>query len=150
MQIYLTSLNVDVGLPLDEAEQLLADNKAQIENYGSRIDIKAVGFYVRRQPVNVLGTGRDKICLVTATMKVANDGGKEGAQVLASSVLSSGDVSNCRPGVFTRVDAHPHVVHCVFTRVDAHPHVVHRQHNTQRYLLFRSLCNAIDRFQIVL
>lgn len=74
MQIRLSTLHVEIGLPYEEAVQMIDVNKEQLEKYGSRLPIGNVGFYVRRQPKNMLGTGHDRICLVTGVIRYAGDG----------------------------------------------------------------------------
>jgi hypothetical protein len=60
---------VEVGLPFEEAEEMIEANKKQIQTYGSRVDEAAVGFYIRRHTKDMLGTGKDYICLVTGMIK---------------------------------------------------------------------------------
>jgi hypothetical protein len=64
-QVKLSTVMVEVGLPYEEAEALVEENKRQLETFGSRIRVADVGFYVRRVPKDQLGTGKDFICLVT-------------------------------------------------------------------------------------
>jgi hypothetical protein len=75
LQVYLTSLVIEVGLNYARAEDVIEENKKQIEEYGSRLLPAEVGFYMRRHPQNILQTGNDRVCLVTGIIKQANDGG---------------------------------------------------------------------------
>lgn len=82
LQVYLTSLVIEVGLDHERAEELVQENKKQIEEYGSRLLPVDIGFYMRKYPQNILQTGNDRICLVTGTIKQANDGGSGGKDCL--------------------------------------------------------------------
>lgn len=69
LQMWLTTLEADMGLTYEEACDLLGKNKDQIQRYGSRLPQSKVGFYVKRHPVDRLGTGRDDIVLVTGAIR---------------------------------------------------------------------------------
>lgn len=75
LQVYLSTINVEMGLPFEAAEELIDANKKQIAEYGSRVREAEVGFYVRKTPKNILSTGYDHIILVTGMIRRAYDGG---------------------------------------------------------------------------
>lgn len=70
----LTTLNVEIGLSYEEAVDMINENKAQLEKYGSRLPLSCVGFYVRKKPKDQLDTGRDRIALVTGFIRIPGDG----------------------------------------------------------------------------
>lgn len=74
LQVYLTTVQIEMGLPFDAAQELMETNLSMMEEYGSRIKQTEVGFYVKRAPDNQLDTGKDFICLVTGLVKQGNDG----------------------------------------------------------------------------
>lgn len=60
----------------------MEQNKDQIEKHGSFLAIKDVGFYIRKRPKNQLGTGCDRITLVTGELRNASSGGRHAAKIL--------------------------------------------------------------------
>jgi hypothetical protein len=74
LQVYLTRVFVEVGLTYEAACEIMDSNIEAMNKYGSRIKTKDVGFYVRKQPQNQLGTGKDWVCLATGTIRQASDG----------------------------------------------------------------------------
>eukprot|EP00892_Ulva_mutabilis_P012185 jgi/Ulvmu1/9339/UM050_0089.1 len=81
-EMFLTRLDVDMGLPYEDACDLLGKNKVQIETYGSVLPKSKVGFYVPRLAVDRLGTGRDHIMLLTGEIKRASDNRNQKKMVL--------------------------------------------------------------------
>lgn len=63
----------DVGLTYDEACEIVESNKDQLEKYGSNMNVREVGFYIRKQPQNCLGSGMDKIVLITGRLRHAGE-----------------------------------------------------------------------------
>ena len=74
VQMIMSTLVTDIGLTYGDAVEIIKSNKEQLEKYGSNMAIRDVGFYIRKQPLNMLGTGRDKIVLVTGRIRQAGEG----------------------------------------------------------------------------
>jgi hypothetical protein len=72
--MYMSTLVTDIGLTYEEACGLIESNKEMLETYGSNFPVKDVGFYVRKYPQNQLGTGEDKIVLITGRIRHAGEG----------------------------------------------------------------------------
>ena len=72
--MYLTRVQIEMGLTYDAATELVDSNLNMMEEYGSRIKQSEVGFWVRKEPKNRYGTSKDFICLVTGMIKQNNDG----------------------------------------------------------------------------
>lgn len=76
----MSTFITDVGLSYQEAVDIIQSNKDQLEKYGSNLAVKEVGFYIRKHRQNQLGTGRDRILLITGRIRHAGEG-KQNVQV---------------------------------------------------------------------
>jgi hypothetical protein len=72
----ITTLETDHGLPYKEACEILERNKEKLEKHGSDFAIRNCGFYVRKVPVNRMGTGYDFVCMVTGKIRTGNENKK--------------------------------------------------------------------------
>ena len=67
----MTTLEKDEGMSYEWAVEAIELNKRQIEKHGSQVPMEKVGFWVKKRPENCLGTGRDRIWLITAELRNA-------------------------------------------------------------------------------
>ena len=74
VQMIMSTFMTDVGMKYEQAVEIIKGNKEQLEKYGSNMPIRDVGFYIRKNPQNQLGTGRDKIMLITGRIRQAGEG----------------------------------------------------------------------------